>query len=98
MGEFQPEHSGQMSFYVAAVDNLLRSDRDDPTIGIILCKSKDRTTVEYALQGNQQPIGVSSYQLQSNLPEGLVKNLPTVEQLQMELNIAVAEMEGKTQD
>ena len=98
MGEFQPEHSGQMSFYVAAVDNLLRSDRDDPTIGIILCKSKDRTTVEYALQGNQQPIGVSSYQLQSNLPEGLDKNLPTVEQLQMELNIAMAEMEGKTQD
>ena len=98
MGEFQPEHSGQMSFYVAAVDNLLRGDRDDPTIGIILCKSKDRTTVEYALQGNQQPIGVSSYQLQSNLPEGLIENLPTVEQLQMELNIAMAEMEGKTQD
>ena len=97
MGEFQPEHSGQMSFYVAAVDNLLRGARDDPTIGIILCKSKDRTTVEYALQGNQQPIGVSSYQLQSNLPEGLDKNLPTVEQLQMELNIAMAEMEGKTQ-
>jgi len=98
MGEFQPDHSGQMSFYVAAVDNLLRTERDDPTIGIILCKSKDRTTVEYALQGNQQPIGVSSYQLQSNLPEGLDKILPTVEQLQMELDIAIAEMEGKTQE
>jgi predicted nuclease of restriction endonuclease-like (RecB) superfamily len=98
MGEFQPDHSGQMSFYVAAVDNLLRTERDDPTIGIILCKSKDRTTVEYALQGNQQPIGVSSYQLQSNLPEGLDKSLPTAEQLQMEMDMAIAEMEeqGKT--
>jgi len=58
MGEFEPQHSGQMSFYVAAVDNLLCSDRDDPTIGIILCKSKDRTIVEYALQGSHLPIGV----------------------------------------
>ncbi|MBD1842642.1 DUF1016 domain-containing protein [Cyanobacteria bacterium FACHB-63] len=95
MGEFLPEHSGQMSFYVAAVDNLLRTERDDPTIGIILCKSKDRTTVEYALQGNNQPIGVSSYQLQPSLPEELKKNLPTPEQLEMELNTAIAELEGQ---
>jgi predicted nuclease of restriction endonuclease-like (RecB) superfamily len=98
MGEFQPDFSGQMSFYVAAVDNILRGDRDDPTIGIILCKSKDRTTVEYALQGSQQPIGVSSYQLRSNLPEGLQLNLPTPEQLEVELNTAIAEMEGRQQD
>lgn len=58
MGEFQPEYSSKMSFYVAAVDNLLRTERDEPTIGMILCKSRDRTTVEYALQENHQPIDV----------------------------------------
>ncbi len=97
MGEFEPQHSGQMSFYVAAVDNLLRRDRDDPTIGIILCKSKDKTTVEFALQGSQQPIGVSSYQLQSQLPPQLQNNLPTVEQLEMELASAVENVEDNTE-
>jgi hypothetical protein len=85
MGEFEPQHSGQMSFYVAAVDNLFRRDRDDPTIGIILCKTKDKTTVEYALQGSQQPIGVSTYQLQSQLPPEVQNNLPTIEQMEVEL-------------
>lgn len=89
MGEFIPEYSGKMSFYVAAVDNMLRSDRDDPTIGIILCKSKDKTTVEFALQGNQQPIGVSTYQIQSQLPDELQGKLPTVEQLEMEIASAL---------
>lgn len=92
MGEFEPQHSGQMSFYVAAVDNLLRRDRDDPTIGIILCKTKDKTTVEYALQGSQQPIGVSTYQMQSQLPLSFQENLPTVEQLEMELSHAVEDI------
>lgn len=93
MGEFEPQYSGQMSFYVAAVDNQLRSDRDEPTIGIILCKSKDRTIVEYALQGSQQPIGVSTYQAQSQLPPDIQKNLPTAEQLEMELTNAIEEIE-----
>lgn len=92
MGEFEPQHSGQMSFYVAAVDNLLRSDRDDPTIGIILCKAKDKTTVEYALQGSQQPIGVSTFQTQGQLPPNIQSNLPTVEQLEMELSSAIEEL------
>lgn len=89
MGEFEPQYSGQMSFYVAAVDNQLRCDRDEPTIGIILCKSKDRTIVEYALQGSQQPIGVSTYQIQTQLPPDIQRNLPTVEQLEMELSTVV---------
>jgi predicted nuclease of restriction endonuclease-like (RecB) superfamily len=93
MGEFEPQHSGQMSFYVAAVDNLLRSDRHEPTIGIILCRSKDKTTVEYALQGSQQPIGVSTYQLQSQLPAVFRDRLPSIEQLEMELATAVIEEE-----
>lgn len=93
-GEFEPEFSGKMNFYVAAVDNLLRTERDDPTIGIILCKSKDKTTVEYALQGMQKPIGVSTFRLSTELPELLQKNLPTVEQLEMELNTVTVEDTG----
>lgn len=81
-----------MNFYVSAVDNLLRSSRDDPTIGIILCKDKDKTVVEYALQGTQKPIGVATFQLNDQLPEQLKGSLPTVEQLEMELNTAVAEI------
>jgi len=98
MGEFEPQHSGQMSFYVTAVDNILRTERDDPTIGIILCKSKDRTTVEYALQGSNQPIGVSSYQFQSKLPPALEKSLPTVEQLEIVLNTAIAQIEASPEE
>jgi predicted nuclease of restriction endonuclease-like (RecB) superfamily len=96
MGEFEPQHSGQMSFYVAAVDNLMRTERDDPTIGIILCKTKDRTTVEYALQGNQQPIGVSSYRLRDSLPTDLQDQLPTAEQLEMGLETAMQELESES--
>lgn len=98
MGEFEPQHSGQMSFYVAAVDNILRTERDDPTIGIILCKSKDRTTVEYALQGSNQPISVSSYQFQSKLPPALEKSLPTAEQLEIALNTAISQIETSPEE
>jgi predicted nuclease of restriction endonuclease-like (RecB) superfamily len=93
MGEFEPEFSGKMNFYISAVDQILRSPQDEPTIGIILCKSKDKTTVEYALQGMQKPIGVSTFQLQRDLPSGLQASLPTVEQLESELNIAAVEVE-----
>ncbi len=95
MREFEPQHSGQMSFYVAAVDNLLRGDRDDPTIGIILCRSKDKTIVEYALQGTQQPIGVSTFQTQGELPPDIQSSLPTVEQFELELNTAIEEIEDE---
>jgi predicted nuclease of restriction endonuclease-like (RecB) superfamily len=92
IGEFEPEFSGKMNFYVSAVDNLLCSSRDEPTIGIILCKDKDKTIVEYALQGTQKPIGVATFQLNDQLPEQLKGSLPTVEQLEMELNTAAAEI------
>ncbi len=93
MGEFIPEYSGKMNFYVSAVDDLLKKPTDNPTIGIILCKSKDKTSVEYALRGSQQPIGVSTYRLQSQLPDNLRDNLPTVEQLEMGLASAVEDIE-----
>jgi predicted nuclease of restriction endonuclease-like (RecB) superfamily len=81
MGAFQPEFSGKMNFYVAVVDDLLRHETDNPTIGLILCKSKSRTTAEYALRNIQTPIGVSTHKL----PQPLQENLPSIEQLEMEL-------------
>ncbi len=75
-----------MSFYVSAVDDLLRHPDDKPTIGIILCKTKNRIIVEYALRDMNKPIGVSTYQLRDALPEQLQDNLPTVEQLEAKLD------------
>lgn len=89
--EFRPEYSGQINFYVNAIDNTLRHPDDNPTIGMVLCKSKNQTVVEYALQGMSKPIGVSTYRLGDPLPEQLQKSLPSVEQLQMELESVVAD-------
>ena len=94
MGEFEPAFSGQMNFYVSAVNHTLCTERDHPTIGIILCKSKSKTTVEFALDTVQNPIGVSTYSFQNELPEGLKDSLPTVEQLGMELEVAISELKG----
>lgn len=85
MGDFRPEYSGTMNFYVSAVDDLLRHDHDQPTIGMILCKSKNKTIAEYALRDVQKPIGISTHRLASELPDDLKTQLPTVEVLQKEL-------------
>ena len=83
--EFKPEYSGKMNFYVSAVDDLLRHPDDQPTIGMILCKSKNKVIAEYSLRDMHKPIGVSVYQLKDILPEALQGNLPTIEQLEAEL-------------
>jgi predicted nuclease of restriction endonuclease-like (RecB) superfamily len=93
--EFKPEYSGKMNFYISAVNHLLRTEVENPTIGIILCRSKKKTTVEFALDTVQNPIGVSTYQLRDDLPSTLQECLPTVEQLEMELDAAVSELEQK---
>ena len=82
MDAFEPGDAGQMSFYLSALDDLVKHPQDQPSIGIILCKSKDRTTVEYSLRDTTKPIGVSAYRLTTALPRGLRENLPTVEQLE----------------
>jgi predicted nuclease of restriction endonuclease-like (RecB) superfamily len=82
MTEFKPEYAGKMNFYLSAVDDLLRGVGDAPSIGIVLCKDKDKTEVEYALRGMTQPLGVSSFYLSSVLPGELEGALPTVEQLE----------------
>lgn len=91
--EFTPEFSGKMNFYVSAIDEILRSPQDNPTIGIILCKTQDKTIVEYALRDVNKPIGVSTYLLRDVLPETLQGELPTIEELETQLNILNVEIE-----
>jgi hypothetical protein len=83
--EFQPEFAGKMNFYLSAVDDRLRHRDDQSSIGIILCKARDRVTVEYALRDTRKPIGVSKYRLTGALPRELKSSLPTIKQLEKEL-------------
>ncbi len=83
--EYKPEYAGKLNFYLSAADDLLRHSQDNPTIGILLCKGKNRVVVEYALRNMHQPIGVAEYQLAKALPDSLKGSLPTVEQLESEL-------------
>ncbi|WP_008318527.1 PDDEXK nuclease domain-containing protein [Leptolyngbya sp. PCC 6406] len=85
MGDFQPEYSGKMNFYVSAVDDLLRHSQDQPTIGIILCKSKNKTIAEYALRDVIKPIGISTHRLGSDLPDALKQSLPSPEVLEQQM-------------
>lgn len=85
--EFEPEFAGKMQFYLSAVDDLIRdAKKDGPTIGLLLCKSKNRVLVEYTLREGKRPIGVANYQLTRALPDDLAKNLPTVDELEAELS------------
>jgi hypothetical protein len=79
--EFEPEYAGKMNFYLSAVDELLRRQGDGPSIGLILCKGKAKTTVEYALRDTNKPIGVSSYQHTLELPHPLQGEMPSIEDL-----------------
>ena len=84
--DFKPEFGGKMNFYLSAIDDLLRHPHDQPSIGIILCKSKNKIVAEYALRDLGKPVGISEYRLTGRLPRRLRENLPTVEQLEAELN------------
>ncbi len=90
-GPFDPAYVGQMNLYLSAVDDLLRHPDDKPTIGLLLCKGKDRLVVEYALRDVTKPIGIAEWEtrLMATLPEELKRSLPTVEELEAELeNVA----------
>ena len=83
--EFTPEFAGKLNFYISAVDDLLATEQDQPTIGILICKSKNRTIVEYALKEMKQPIGVSEYELTQHLPNNLKSALPSIEKIEAEI-------------
>lgn len=83
--DFKPEFAGKLNFYVSAVDGEIRGERDNPTIGILICRSKNDTVVEYALKNINSPIGISEYQLTKVLPDNLKSSLPTIEEIEREL-------------
>ena len=84
-GKFKPEHLGQLVFYLTAVDRQVKREDDAPTIGLLLCKSKNEVVAEYALGDKSQPMGVSEYKLIESLPADLQTNLPSIEQIEQEL-------------
>ncbi|RYF80840.1 MAG: DUF1016 domain-containing protein [Comamonadaceae bacterium] len=84
-GKFKPEHLGQLSFYLTAVDEQVKHPQDGPTIGLLLCKSKNKVVAEYALRNMNRPLGVADYQLVESLPAELQTSLPSIEQIEREL-------------
>ncbi len=84
-GKFKPEHLGQLSFYLSAVDGEIKLPQDGPTIGLLLCKTKNKVVAEYALRDTTQPIGVAEYQLVESLPPELQSDMPSIEQIEREL-------------
>lgn len=83
---FKPEHAGQLNFYLSAVDGETRHEQDGPTIGLLLCKSKNKVVAEYALRDSNRPIGVAEYQLVEALPADLQTSLPNIEAIEQALS------------
>ena len=83
--DFKPEFSGKMNFYLSAIDDLLRHPDDQPSIGMILCKSRNKVVAEYAVRDLQKPVGIAEYRVTSSLPQELQSGLPSVEELERRL-------------
>lgn len=83
---FEPEYAGKLNFYLNVVDDQLRHGQDEPSIGIIICRERNKVVAEYALWGMNKPIGVSEYQLTEILPPAWKGKLPTIQQIEDELN------------
>ncbi|HYF34084.1 MAG TPA: PDDEXK nuclease domain-containing protein [Prosthecobacter sp.] len=84
-GDFKPEHAGKMNFYCSVVDDQLRHPQDQPTIGLILCQTKDRILAEYALRDIHKPIGIADYEFSRALPAEFASSLPSIESIEAEL-------------
>ena len=84
-GKFKPEHLGQLGFYLTAVDRQVKNEHDNATIGLLLCKSKNKIVAEYALGNKTQPMGIAEYKLLESLPAELQTSLPSIEQIEREL-------------
>lgn len=84
-GDFKPEYAGKLNFYLSVVDDLIKHPSDNPSVGIILCKGKNKVVAEYALRDINKPMGISEYKLTESIPENLKGSLPTIEELEMEL-------------
>ena len=85
--EFKPEYIGQLNFYITAVNKILKKEQDNNTIGLLLCREKDRLSVEWALEGINNPIGVSSFELDKYIPKDILEKLPTETDLNLHIDI-----------
>jgi hypothetical protein len=92
---FKPEHLGQLSFYLTAVDTQVKAPEDAPRIGLLLCKSKNKVVAEYALRDGTKPMGIAEYQLVHALPAQLETSLPSIERIEAELAEPKASTEAK---
>jgi hypothetical protein len=86
VGKFEAEHVGKLGLYISAINHQKKHETDAPTIGMIICKTKDNSEVQYSLENTTQPMGVSEYQLAKLLPDNLKSSLPSIEELEDELN------------
>jgi predicted nuclease of restriction endonuclease-like (RecB) superfamily len=91
-GDFKPEHAGKLNFYLSAVDSQMKQEHDAPTIGLLLCKSRNKIVAEYALRDNNKPIGVAEYRLEQALPADFEDKLPSIESIEQTL---LADIESK---
>ena len=83
--EFEPSYTGQLGSYVDAVNHQLKSPDDAPTLGLLVCKSKDKVKAQYAFEASSQPLGVSSYELSKLIPENFKGSLPSIDEIENEL-------------
>jgi predicted nuclease of restriction endonuclease-like (RecB) superfamily len=97
VGDFKPEYAGKLNFYINTVNEQLKGHNDNPTIGVLLCKTPNETVVRYSLQGIESPIGVAEYQLAESLPKQLKGEMPSVEELESEIEKEVEELKSPTQ-
>ncbi|MCL1867925.1 MAG: PDDEXK nuclease domain-containing protein [Paludibacter sp.] len=84
--EFEPEHTGKLGYYIAAVNNQMKKEIDNPTVGLLICKTKNNIDVQYSLESMNQPIGISQYTLSKLVPDNFKSSLPSIEDIERELN------------
>jgi predicted nuclease of restriction endonuclease-like (RecB) superfamily len=84
--EFEPEHTGKLGYYITAINKQLKKDVDNPTIGLLICKTKDNVDAQYSLESSSQPIGISEYTLSKLIPDNFKSSLPSIEEIERELN------------
>ena len=96
--EFRPEYAGKLNFYLSAVDEILKSKEDNPTIGILLCKERNKIEAEYALRGMTQPIGVAEFKLSKTIPKDIKSELPTIEEIELATTKAISNADKSKQN
>jgi len=92
MGDFKPEYAGKLNFYVNTINGQLKGKSDKATIGVLLCKTPNETVIKYSLEGIKSPIGVADYKLANTLPKQLKAGMPTIEELEKEIEGEYAEL------